>query len=577
MSVRDAGDYEISVSNTVGIQKASARLTVISTTSLRPSISIDREPQGFPKLRLRGLSGRHYIVEESDTLNPVAWRPVEIVAAGSGDSVISFRSSRTRFFRASFPSDLFTVNTLADFGTGSLRQALMDAAARSNDTGIALIRFNIPGEGVQKIRLTSPLPLVGDRIVVDGYSQPGARENSIYDARDGSDAQIMVALDGGALANSDGLVVVGRNSLVRGLALNRFQNAIVLQEGSFNSSVQGNFVGIDDTSANVIGNSVGVLLDNVSGNFVGGQDPWSRNLISGNASSGVFIRGRLASSNIIRGNIIGPNRTAQSGAGNRGPGIQILDGVRNRIGDPDSNAPNVIAFNTEGVWIAASSGDSALAQNNVITGNQIYRNTRFGIDLSRLPNATAPDGINQNDPGDADAGPNRLQNSPVLLAATLVGTDIRLQYSLDSLPANSASPIRIEVFRADSAGQGAELSSVDFYSQAALTRAITFAADGIRSGDLLVATATDASGNTSEFSSPVAASPFDASPVRLTIKRESDALSIATAAPGLNLELQTSVDLIVWVDLLPIPAATGVVRVPVVSSGAHFYRAHRLP
>src|SRR3989304_931963 len=67
---------------------------------------------------------------------------------------------------------------------------------------------------------------------------------------------------------------------------------------------------------------------------------------------------------------------------------------------------NTIAFNgADGVWIR----DAATGGNRVLR-NAIYSNGGLGIDLE-LNGVTANDG-----PGDADAGPNGLQNYPVLYA-----------------------------------------------------------------------------------------------------------------------------------------------------------------
>ena len=69
----------------------------------------------------------------------------------------------------------FLVNTTADSGPGSLRQAILDSNAA---TGGNSINFNIPGTGVQTIALQSALPTITTAVVIDGYSQPGASPNT---------------------------------------------------------------------------------------------------------------------------------------------------------------------------------------------------------------------------------------------------------------------------------------------------------------------------------------------------------------------------------------------------------------
>src|SRR5262245_5139026 len=66
----------------------------------------------------------------------------------------------------------FAVITNADSGAGSLRQAILDANANGtaeDDT----ITFAIPGDGAHRIALLSALPNVGDKVILDGATQPG--------------------------------------------------------------------------------------------------------------------------------------------------------------------------------------------------------------------------------------------------------------------------------------------------------------------------------------------------------------------------------------------------------------------
>lgn len=75
------------------------------------------------------------------------------------------------------------VTTVADSGAGSLRQALLDAAA---NPGADTVLFNIPGSGPRTIAPLSALPALNGAIIIDGYSQPGALHNSLGSGYDGS-------------------------------------------------------------------------------------------------------------------------------------------------------------------------------------------------------------------------------------------------------------------------------------------------------------------------------------------------------------------------------------------------------
>ena len=106
-------------------------------------------------------------------------------------------------------------------------------------------------------------------------------------------------------------------------------------------------------------------------------------------------------------------------------------------------------------------------------------------------------------PGDLDAGPNSLQNFPVITGAQLSGSTISISGTLESTP---SSTFTIEVFAnpaADpsGAGQGKTwIGSVDVVTDAAGSAAIIASlAANMTSGSYISCTASDAAGNTSEF------------------------------------------------------------------------------
>src|SRR5690242_14436583 len=64
---------------------------------------------------------------------------------------------------------VYTVTTTANSGTGSLRQAILDA---NGNAGLDTIQFSI-GNGAQVITPTAGLPAITDLVLLDATTQPG--------------------------------------------------------------------------------------------------------------------------------------------------------------------------------------------------------------------------------------------------------------------------------------------------------------------------------------------------------------------------------------------------------------------
>lgn len=194
---------------------------------------------------------------------------------------------------------------------------------------------------------------------------------------------------------------------------------------------------------------------------------------------------------------VGSGGTADPTMGNYGAGIGI-NGSNNIIGGTDPAQANHVAYNGQtstytGVHVFSGTGNS-------IRGNEIFNNVGLGIDLGN-------GGVTANDPGDGDSGANDLQNFPVLSSAQYDGQNLTASFSVPSNPDNSAYPLTIDFYRADSDGQEGQvyLGSATYTSaEASSTATVSFAPrTGLVSGNQIIATATDSNGNTSEFSAPL--------------------------------------------------------------------------
>src|SRR4029434_9670502 len=81
-------------------------------------------------------------------------------------------------------SNLILVNSRNDPGDGvcnpaecTLREAINNSNASPNVKNT--IAFNIPGAGVRSIKVKSALPQLTDPLIIDGYTQPGAKPNTL--------------------------------------------------------------------------------------------------------------------------------------------------------------------------------------------------------------------------------------------------------------------------------------------------------------------------------------------------------------------------------------------------------------
>ena len=263
-----------------------------------------------------------------------------------------------------------------------------------------------------------------------------------------------------------------------------------VQIAANDNTVTANLIGTDATGTSPRvndGNGVAVLAG--TNNRVGGRSAGDPNVISGNAAAGVRLE---SASNSVYGNLIGTDAAGTHAIPNQAAGVAIT-GAQNRIGDDLANAGNVISGNrAQGVWISG-----AAASSNRVRGNVIRANAGLGIDLQPA------DGVNPNDDGDADAGANGLQNFPVLSTATSgtshhatvhgeLSSRANQTYTLDFYANASCDP--------SGYGEGERvIGSASVTTDAAGHAAIDEDVDAAE-GELVTATATDAAGNTSEFS-----------------------------------------------------------------------------
>lgn len=265
----------------------------------------------------------------------------------------------------------FTVTSNADTAgascaaTCTLRQAI--TAANSN-AGADNITFNVPGSGVRLFTPASAYPALTGPTVIDGYTQPSASANTLAV---GSDASILIRIEGGGGIGSAQLDLSGGNSTIRGLSFGNFGSGVSIRindvVGNSGNVVEGVWIG---TTANGIGNApVGSSIVasgtvNTAGLRIGGSAPAQRNVLTGGVLPFVGPQPAITiSSNnaVISNNYIDVDKNGNfdNAAGFPSAAIALRNGAR--FGGPNTGERNIVVA---GVFLGADSGNGVMVEGN---------------------------------------------------------------------------------------------------------------------------------------------------------------------------------------------------------------------
>jgi parallel beta-helix repeat protein len=174
--------------------------------------------------------------------------------------------------------------------------------------------------------------------------------------------------------------------------------------------VQGNFIGLDATGINSLGNgNAGILIYNAAANQVGGATSGARNVISGNGYNGMFLFGAGAVRNVIQGNYIGTDKFGSLARGNFQDGIVLQNVNSNQIGSSAFGAGNLISGNNangngggnNGIFLTNASW-------NIIQGNRIGTDASGTVGLGNSWNAIYMKNSSSNQIGGVVAGAGNL-------------------------------------------------------------------------------------------------------------------------------------------------------------------------
>lgn len=276
----------------------------------------------------------------------------------------------------------FSVTNTNDSGAGSLRQAITDANSNANAADMDVIEFNISGSEVHTIAVNSDLPLVTEKVTINGYSQPGSSENTAASPNP-LNSVIKIEISSTNATLSQGILgVIAQGSIVKGLSIydgaapdSNFAKATLALIGN-DTILQGSYIGVradgfttgeyDKNCANVLVAGTGVL--------VGGTNSADRNLLSSECSIGQAAALAVMGTAEIYGNYIGLAKDgvtdltpdAADANGLNAPfsmGINVINTGGNTVGGPTSTKQNVISGNSANMIISSP--------DNVVQGNII--------------------------------------------------------------------------------------------------------------------------------------------------------------------------------------------------------------
>ena len=390
---------------------------------------------------------------------------------------------------------------------------------------------------------------------------PIVQGNRIGTSADGLAALGNGSIGIGVVGNGSNIIIGGSNSGEGNLVSGNDGDGIDISDIQ-SGTIQGNIVGLNLTQTATLPNTIdGIFVCECAGPLqIGGTTAGAANIISGNGGNplggnGLHIMdapgGASPDRIVVIGNRIGTNAAGTGNFGNVASGI-LMDNkaIGVRIGGTTAAEQNIIVNNgSDGITIVGGNSTP-----NVIRANSIDRNGGLGIDLR-------DDGVTSNDAGDGDAGPDDLQNFPVLTAATILGGATSVSGTLNS---TASSTFAVDVYNSPSCdasgnGEGATyLGSVTVPTDAGGNGAFSQMFGLVPQGSFITATATRTNGSTSEFSVCFA--------VIVAATDTPTPTATATLTPTATVDTPTPTVTATGTPSTPTPTATATINTPTVTT-----------
>lgn len=161
---------------------------------------------------------------------------------------------------------------------------------------------------------------------------------------------------------------------------------VASQSTNSNNVISGNYIGTSADGSAAIPNAIGVQVRGASGTLIGGTTSGARNIISGNNNPGVLVEFNISANTTIAGNWIGLNAAGQP-LGNHQEGV-LLDNsaTTTTVGPGNVISANGSVSNPDGVRITnPSTQGNAIVGNfigtdtNGLTTSTSLLNLRYGV------------------------------------------------------------------------------------------------------------------------------------------------------------------------------------------------------
>ena len=295
---------------------------------------------------------------------------------------------------------VYVVTNTNDSGTGSLRQAIIDA----NANGTLLngephnIQFDIPGTGVHTITLETALPTISRPMIIDGTTQSGSSCGNLVPSAPGQSNtphNLNIELIAPPQNRTDTMSITATNTTIRGLVFGGKSNTgsalSILSSGS-NIIIECNYIGVKSdgatpaTSDGVSGSSGVVIGNNLSGEI---SNITIRNNLIANYSGDIGYAGASGTKeNInINGNAIGVSADLNETIENSNYGAKgiILSGTKNLTIENNvvgGVGQSYVNTHNDAIWLDDQTGTTKIKGNYIgisPTGASIPNSGGIGV------------------------------------------------------------------------------------------------------------------------------------------------------------------------------------------------------